>query len=208
MIQSNSQPSYPGIGAVVMAAGLSQRMGEPKMLLPWGNQTVIEKVVSTLLSTEVEEVVVVTGGVSDQIKTILSSREVRVVFNPNYADGVMLNSLRTGLTTLNQDLDAALIALGDNPQIEEGVVEKIISEYKNVRSRLIVPSYDNRRGHPWLVDKSLWQPLIQWDNQLTLRDFLNFYKQDIHYLKVDSASVLMDLDTPDDYQKQRPDFMK
>src|ERR1035437_9111342 len=108
MIQKHSLS--PHIGAVVMAAGLSKRMGKPKMVLPWGEQTVIQKVISTLLSTEIKEVVVVSGGARDEIKAALSSQPVQIVFNPDYADGIMLNSLRVGLTALNQNLDAALIA--------------------------------------------------------------------------------------------------
>jgi molybdenum cofactor cytidylyltransferase len=205
MVQKHSQLSDAGIGAVVLAAGLSERMGKPKMILSWGKQTVIEKVTSTLLSTEVKEVVVVTGGLNDQIKAALSNQTVQVVFNPDYADGIMLNSLRVGLKALNPKLNAALIALGDNPQIEAGIVGNIIAEYKNTRSRLIVPSYDMRRGHPWLVENSLWQTLIEWDNDRTLRDFLNQFSQEINYLNVDTPSVLMDLDTPDEYENQKPD---
>jgi molybdenum cofactor cytidylyltransferase len=200
-------PEHPvsvHIGAVVMAAGLSKRMGKQKLVLPWGGQTVIEKVIATLFSSEVKEVVVVTGGASDEIKSALSDQPVQVVFNPDYADGIMLNSLRVGLKALDQSLDASLIALGDNPQIEQEIVEKIINEYKNTQSRLIVPSYDMRRGHPWLVDKSFWQTLIEWDINRTLRDFLNQYSKEIHYLPVNTASVVMDLDTPEDYESQKP----
>jgi len=204
MVKDNSLS--PRIGAVVLSAGLSQRMGKPKMVLPWGDQTVIEKVISTLLATEVIEVVVVTGGINEEIKAALSGRPVQIVFNPDYADGIMLNSLRVGLEALKQDLEAALIALGDNPQIEERTVEMIVNEYKNVQSRIIVPSYNMRRGHPWLVDKSLWHALAQWDINRTLRDFLNQYSEEIHYLNVDTPSVVMDLDTPEDYESQKPSF--
>jgi molybdenum cofactor cytidylyltransferase len=205
MIKDNSLSFC--IGAVVLAAGLSKRMGKPKMVLPWGDQTVIEKVISTLLATEVKEVVVVTGGVNEEIKAALSGRPVQIVFNPDYADGIMLNSLRVGLKALKQDLDAALIALGDNPQIEERTVEMIVNDYKNVQSRIIVPSYDMHRGHPWLVNKNLWQALIQWDINQTLRDFLNQYSEEIHYINMDTPSVVMDLDTPEDYESQKP-FLK
>lgn len=206
MIRGNSQPAYNRVGAVVLAAGLSKRMGKPKMVLPWGKQTVIEKVVSTLLSAEVSEIVVVTGATHDEIKSALSKRPAQIVFNPNYADNIMINSLRVGLTALNPNLDAVLIALGDNPQIEQRIVKEIITEYINLQARIIVPSYALRRGHPWLVDKSLWQTLIDWDNQLTLRDFLNQHDQEIHYLNVDTPSIVMDLDTPDEYESQRPDI--
>ncbi len=206
MMQEKTTTSH--IGAVVMAAGLSQRMGKPKMILPWGKQTVIEKVVATLLLTSVDEVVVVTGGVINEIKAALGNQPVQVVLNPDFADGIMLNSLRIGLKALNQNLEAVLIALGDNPQIEDRIVEKIISEYKNVHARIIVPSYELSRGHPWLVDKSLWQALIQWDNHRTLRDFLNQYSDEIHYLNVDTPSVVMDLDTPEDYENQNPGLTK
>jgi molybdenum cofactor cytidylyltransferase len=193
------------IGAVVLAAGESRRMGRPKMALPWQNTTVIGKVVSTLASSGVEEIVVVTGGDRGAVEAALRDLPARPVLNPDYQEGEMLSTFKTGLAALPEEVEAALIALGDQPQIEGWVVKSVISAYRSSGAALVVPSYNRRRGHPWLLDRSLWQEAFALPPPATLRDFLILNAGKIHYLLVDTGSILLDLDTPEDYSSyQRP----
>jgi molybdenum cofactor cytidylyltransferase len=191
------------IGAVVLAAGLSQRMGRPKMILPWGDTTVIGRVVSVLL-TEVDEVVVVTGGAKNEVEVALEKLPVRTVFNPDFANGEMLLSLKVGLASFPDDIEATLIALGDQPQIEESVVQQVISGYKQTKSSVVVPSYQMRRGHPWLLAHPLWDTVFDLQPPNTLRDFLRNHAAQINYIEVENPSIIQDLDTPDDYHCFRP----
>jgi molybdenum cofactor cytidylyltransferase len=69
---------------------------------------------------------------------------------------------------------------------------------------LVIPSYQMRRGHPWLVSRSLWNELLELKPPETLRSFLNRHLEDIHYVEVDNAGILLDLDTPGDYEKHKP----
>ena len=192
------------IGAVVLAAGLSQRMGRPKMILPWGDTTVITRVVSVLLTAKVDDVVVVTGGARDEVEVALQGLPVQTLFNPDYANGEMVFSLKVGLASIPDDIEATLIALGDQPQIEESVVQQVIAGYKQTKSSVVVPSYQMRRGHPWLVDKSHWDEIRSMHSPQSLRDFLNRHANEIHYVNVDNDSILQDLDTPEDYLKSKP----
>lgn len=191
------------IAAVVLAAGLSRRMGRPKLVLPWGETTVIGQVVDVLLEAGASPVVVVSGGAHAQVEQALLGRPVRLAFNPRFAEDQMIVSLQTGLAELPDSIEATLVALGDQPQIERQVARAVMIEYQTSRAALVVPSYQMRRGHPWLVDRTLWPALIALHPPDTLRDFLSTHAGQIRYLAVETASVLQDLDTPEDYERYR-----
>ena len=103
---------------VILAAGLSTRMGKPKMILPWGKSTIIGTVVSTLAATGLKKIIVVTGGASREIEEVLSGFSQQIVFNPMYENGEMLYSIQTGLSVLPSNIHAALVVLGDQPQMQ------------------------------------------------------------------------------------------
>lgn len=191
------------ICAVVLAAGLSSRMGVPKMALPWRDTTVLGAVVEALATAGVHQVRVVLGANRDVVEKILDGLPVTVarVFNPNYANGEMMDSIRAGLAGLGDEVKAALIVLGDQPQLEPEVVSALIESCRKSGALLTVPSYRMRRGHPWLIGRPLWGELINMEVGDTMRDFLNRHAEEINYVNVNSTSVLQDLDTPEDYRK-------
>ncbi|MFN2237660.1 MAG: NTP transferase domain-containing protein [Anaerolineales bacterium] len=189
------------IGAVVLAAGLSRRMGRPKMTLPWQDTTVIGRVVSVLLDACIEDVLVVTGGARRDVENVLVGLPVSTIFNPDYRNGEMMQSLRVGLNALHNEINAAMVVLGDQPQIELDVVKSILSAYKRGHHIIVVPSFQYRRGHPWLVDRALWDVLLNENAISTMRQFLNQFGKQIHYVDVSTASIFQDLDTPEDYLK-------
>jgi molybdenum cofactor cytidylyltransferase len=193
-----------GIGAVVLAAGLSRRMGEPKLVLPWAERTVIEQVVGTLQAAGVGEVVVVTGGFREQVQTALANWPVKLTYNPDHVVSEMLVSLQVGARELSGEIAALLVVLGDQPLIEAGVVRAVVAAYRAGGAKIIIPSYQMRRGHPWLVERSLWPHLLSLTPEQTMRDFLTAHSGEIQYVTVDSPGILKDMDTPEDYQAQRP----
>ena len=145
------------VAAVVLAAGRSQRMGQPKMVLPWGDTTVIGQVVRTLSLAQLREIVVVTGGARQEVEAALKEFPARTVYNPRYAEDQMALSLQVGLASLSPGMDAALIALGDQPQIQLEVVQQVLRGYQESRALLVFPSYQMRRGHPWIIARQLWE---------------------------------------------------
>lgn len=192
------------IGAVVLAAGQSRRMGRPKMLLPWGETTVIGQVVRVLARGGVEDCVVVTGGAAGEVGAALQGLPARTVFNPRYTEEDMVFSLQAGLAELGPEVEAALVALGDQPQAKAGVVQAVIAAFRVSEAALVIPSYHMRRGHPWLLRRDLWPVVFALQEGETLRDFLNAHKDRILYLPVETPTVLRDLDTPEDYDRERP----
>jgi molybdenum cofactor cytidylyltransferase len=118
-------------------------------------------------------------------------------------DGDMLSSMKVGLRTQKPSAQAALICLGDQPQIEEGSVRSVCEAFRKSGSNLVVPSYQMRRGHPWLVARPLWEEILSLQ-EMSLREFLNIHTNEIEYVSVETPTVLQDLDTPEDYLKYKP----
>jgi molybdenum cofactor cytidylyltransferase len=186
------------ISAIILAAGQSKRMGKPKMLLPWDKSTVLQTVITTFQAAGVDDILVVTGGARTQVEELIG-QTAQTVYNENFEYGEMLSSIQMGLKYKLSESSAALIALGDQPQVQVKVIRRVLQEYKQTNSSIIVPSYQMRRGHPWLVARDLWEEILNIPFDGTEREFLNNHAKEIHYLKIDSPSILQDLDTPQDY---------
>ena len=103
------------ISAIILAAGQSKRMGQPKMLLPWRKSTVIEHVISTFLNAGIEDLVVITGGAQDQVERAIAPYPIQKIHNEEYAAGEMLSSIQRGLRAAPSQAQAGLIGLGDQP---------------------------------------------------------------------------------------------
>jgi molybdenum cofactor cytidylyltransferase len=205
------------ISAIILAAGESRRMGQPKMLLPWGNVSVLEHVISVFVRTGIEDILVVTGAVREQIEEAVvkygKHYPVRSVHNKNYSHGEMLSSLQCGLRAIAHPplssaegaTAAALVGLGDQPQVQERSVRLVREAFMQTKSPLVIPSFQMRRGHPWLVARPLWAELLEMHPPQSARNFLNAHSDDIHYVNTDTPSIFADLDTPEDYQASHPD---
>ena len=189
------------IGAIVLAAGESKRMGRPKMTLQWNSRTVIGQVVHVLLDGGVDDVIVVTGGAHSEVENAIAGMGVRSVHNPDFANGEMIQTLQIGLKNLKKDVLASLVVLGDQPQIEVDVVRTVISAFEQKNHSLVVPSYGRKRGHPWLIARTLWDRIFELRKSATMRQFLNRFASEIHYVNVDTNSIFQDLDTPEDYRR-------
>lgn len=199
------------ISAIVLAAGQSKRMGLPKMLLPWGETTVLGQVIETLKRTTIDQVIVVTGGYRSRVEALAASYRVRTMHNDKYKDGEMLSSLQCGLRKIHESLghkshlpEAALICLGDQPRIQSEIVQLIVDQYAKTEARIVVPSHQNRRGHPWLVAKTHWDEILHLEAPQTPRDFLNRHSSTISYINVEDSSIVSDIDTYEDYLQSRP----
>ncbi len=186
------------ISAVILAAGKSIRMGQQKMLMPWGNTTVLGKVIETLQAAEVKNITLVTNSTT---ALQITNYKLPITLNDG---GEMLVSIQLGLQAQKPSAEATLICLGDQPQVEERSVRSVCDAFRQNRSRIVVPSYQMRRGHPWLVTRELWDEVLQMRAPESMRDFLNAHKNDILYVEYDSPSILQDIDNPADYLKYKP----
>lgn len=191
------------ITALILAAGQSKRMGQPKMLLPWGETTVLGQVIATFKAAGIEDVLVVAGGAREQVEALVGD-SARTVFNPEFAQEEMLSSVQVGLAGLKLGVEAILIGLGDQPQVQERSVRLIVEIYYISGASIVVPSFQMRRGHPWLVARRHWDEIQRMRSPESLREFLKRHADEIHYVTMDNISILQDLDTPKDYLKSKP----
>jgi molybdenum cofactor cytidylyltransferase len=163
--------------------------------------------VSVLAQAGACEVVVVTGGDREQVEAALgglatAGLPIRTAYNPRFEEDSMLLTLQAGIRALPESVQAALVALGDQPHILDGTVRQVIAAYRLGGAPLVVPSYNMRRGHPWLVDHCLWPDLLRRTPPETPRSFLGDHSARIEYVTVDSDTILRDLDTPEDYRRE------
>lgn len=196
----------PQLAAIILAAGKSTRMGTPKMVLPWGERSVLGQVIFTLSTADIKKIIVVTGGYQEIVAVEAQKFGAEPVFNPDFDRGEMLSSIQVGLRATPTNFQACLIALGDNPQIELSVVRAMIGRFNFLmgRGKILVPSFQNRRGHPWIVHKSLWEEILALKPPQTMRDFFSAHAEQIVYEVVNTESILKDLDTPQDYEMGSP----
>jgi len=193
-----TQGSPAPIGGIVVAAGFSTRMGVFKLTLPWDSSTVIARVVQTLEEAGLEDIVVVTGHRADEVTRALTGMAARTVYNPRYDTGEMLSSIQVGLLALRREALAALICLGDQPQMEVGTVRAVLAAgYEVGWQQVVVPSHRKRAGHPILLPRGIWLKVLSTTG--TLRDVMKAEREHTRYADVDTPTVLADLDTLGDY---------
>ncbi len=193
------------VTAIVLAAGQSTRMGRSKPRLPFGQRSVVHQILSVLAECALAETVVVTGHEHEPLERHLAGWGVRLVHNPDFASGEMLSSLQAGLRTCRGD--AALVVLGDQPALERDVVDAVLAAYERGLGSVIIPSYQMRRGHPVLIDRRHWGALLALPEGQTMRGFFQAAAAAIYHVATDAASVLRDMDTPADYERELADFL-
>lgn len=192
------------IGAVVLAAGMSSRMGQPKVLLPWtGRKTIIEQIIEQLVLSRLDYITVVTGNKAPEVRQLAEKMGVETAYNSHYRTGEMLSSLKTGLAAMPAHVSAALVVLGDQPRIQPRVIGQVLTAYAEGKGKIVAPSYQKRRGHPILIDRRYWPEILALPTDGAPRDVINAHASEIAYVNVDTDSVLRDVDTPEDYSQER-----
>lgn len=199
-------------GALLLAAGGSTRMRRPKLLLPWGEQTVIGASLGALLDAPVEWIGLVTGALGDSIgrraRTAYrlwpesEEREkpfLRVIHNPAWQEG-MGRSLALGLEHVRPHLDGLFIALGDMPAVPTAIYEGLAASFRRSPDQIFRPVYQGRPGHPVLFPMALLHGVSPTGDE-GLRQVLLAHKERVRLIDVADQGVVLDLDTPEAYRK-------
>jgi molybdenum cofactor cytidylyltransferase len=191
------------IWAVVLAAGESRRMGTQKLLLPFGDTTVVGAVVRTALASRAGGTIVVLGADRDAVRGELADRGVGFAVNNDYSLG-MLSSVQAGFRALPAGARAAVVMLGDQPFLAAGVVDAVIAAYEEGGRGLVIPTFGGRRGHPLLIDLKFRDEVLGLDQADGLRRLMRSHPGDIREVEAGDANILRDLDTPEDYVGVKP----
>jgi molybdenum cofactor cytidylyltransferase len=196
-------PTY--ISALLLAAGMSERMGEVKQLLVLGERRMIEVSLSNLLASRVDEVIIVLGFAADEIRPFVQGKErVQVVINPQFEAG-MSNSIQCGLRAVDPCCSGVLIALADQPFIPADVIDTLIERFTAGKKGIVLPVYHGQRGHPVILSRQYEPELLALSGDAGGRAIVRSHPDDVLEVEVNDKGVVMDIDQPEDYQKIQGD---
>jgi molybdenum cofactor cytidylyltransferase len=185
------------ISAIVLAAGQAKRFGRCKQVQRLGDKTILDHVLDNVRASRIENIVVVLGAHADEIREKVRIVE-RIVTNDDFASG-MSSSIQAGLRALPQDVEAALIVLGDQPFVTPHTIDLLIEEYRRSRPGVVIPTYHGFRGNPVLVDRSLFAEMLGIRGDIGCRAIFGEHPQSMVKVPVDDRGVLADIDTKEDF---------
>ena len=185
------------VSAILLAAGSSKRMGQPKQLLPLGNKPVIRHCLDNLVAAGIKDIVVVLSQRESEILNSMKDLPVQIVFNEN-PESEMAESVRIGLRTLTDFSTGVLVHLSDHPLVSAKTLKSIVQCHLEIPDKIIIPQYKGKRGHPSLFPKPVIDEIFV---GLTLRDIIKRDSSRIKFLDVDDEGVILDMDTKEDYEK-------
>jgi molybdenum cofactor cytidylyltransferase len=186
------------VAAIVLAAGMSKRMGTMKQLVKMGERTLLETTLSAVQSSRIQETILVLGYQADEIlKTVKLPSTIQFVTNESYEKG-MSTSIRAGISAISPDSAAALIVLADQPFLKPSIINALIEEYESTDAAILLPVYKGFRGNPVLIDRSLFPEMMQIEGDIGCRSLFGIHADKIHKVPVDDIGVLIDIDSPED----------
>ncbi|MGH7766620.1 MAG: nucleotidyltransferase family protein [Candidatus Binatia bacterium] len=189
------------IVAVVLSAGESRRMGRPKALLPIGEVSFMERIVTTLQATTVEKIVVVLGHNAADIKTKIAHLPVTIVVNPHHAQG-QLSSLVAAIRSLQAEkVDGILVHLVDHPFVNPGLVNRMIESFYQSKKLIVVPKWHGRRGHPVIFSSRLFDELLAAPLDQGAKSVVHAHASETLEIETEEEGITFDIDTPEDYRR-------
>jgi molybdenum cofactor cytidylyltransferase len=188
------------LSAIILAAGLSSRMGRFKPLLPLGPVTVVERVSGLYRGAGINDICVVTGHQADAVRAVLAPHGVRWVENKDYAQG-MFSSLVAGIGALPAESTGFFVHPVDIPLVRRSTVTALAQRFQDDPEAVLHPTFDGRRGHPPLVPAGLAPAILRWSGQGGLRGFWNCRPIAMKEMPVADEAILLDLDTEAHHQK-------
>ncbi|HWD28345.1 MAG TPA: molybdopterin-binding/glycosyltransferase family 2 protein [Rhizomicrobium sp.] len=189
-------PRLPRIGAVVLAAGLSSRMGGNKLLTPVGGKPMVRHAVEAALASAAAPVVVVTGHAGGAVREALAPLAVTFVDNPDFSKGLS-TSLKRGLSALPDDVDGAVIVLGDMPGVTGALIDTLIAAFDPSEDRAIcVAARGGKRGNPVLWARRFFPEMLAIEGDVGARQLMVQYGEMVCEVEAADDAPLTDIDTP------------
>lgn len=193
-----------GVGAVVLAAGMSRRMkgpgAEPKQLLRLSGKPLLQHTLDNVRRSQVDEIVLVLGFAADAVRQQVVADGVRVVVNPEYDQG-MGTSIRAGLPGLSAGTKAAFVVLADQPFVQPETLDRMIASHRESAAEITLPLYRGFRGNPVLLDRAVFPEVMGLSGDVGCRAIFGSHTQGIHKLTVDDPGILLDIDSFEDFEK-------
>lgn len=193
------------VGAIILAAGASTRMGRQKMLLPFAGSTVVAHVADQCARGGLDAVHVVVGYDAAEVSQALTGKPCLVIYNPDHETG-MLSSVRAGLASAALEWTAAFIVLGDQPLLYPGVIERLLDSATANPEKLIAPTFGGKRGHPLVLPRLFWPEVLTQYDEVGLRGVLHAHEDRIVTVDMDTDVILKDMDWQQDYDALREEW--
>lgn len=188
------------VAGVILAAGASSRLGRPKQLLDFGGQPLIRRVVRIALESRLDSVTVVLGAATDQIEPFLFDMDVAVVINPDFESG-QASSMRAGLSSLSEDVEAVIFLLGDQPTMTAENVDAVITSFQGSGAEIVQARYAGGvSGHPVLFSRTLVPDLTSITGDEGARGVIRTHRDNVRYVDFDHEPP-PDIDTSEDYTR-------
>lgn len=193
------------ISGIVLAAGASSRMGQAKAALPVGitGETVVARVIRTLIEGGLPRVVVVAGAHIDAVRLAMPAHEsrARLIEHPGWEQG-QLSSLLAGLAAIDEpQLQAAMVTLVDVPLVSASTVATVIAEWRRTRAPIVRPANGARHGHPVIFDRSVFADLRAADLTVGAKAVFATHQDRVLNVEVKDPGAFEDIDTPEDYKR-------
>ena len=187
------------ISGLVLGAGASTRFGSPKQLLPYKTTTLLGWVVSQAAhATGLDEVLVVLGRASEEIRDRVDFGGARVVDNPVFTEGCS-SSYRSGIAALNPNSNAVMIVLGDQPGVSPNVINRVAADWRENGGEIVLCNYEGRRGHPMLFARSFFERLVALHGDKAAWKLVDANPQLVREVSFDMPAP-RDIDTLEDFE--------
>ena len=196
MIRPNK---LPFVSAIILAAGLSVRMGCPKLLMPLGRSTILDTTVRNYLDSEVSEIIVVLGPKPERSAKLLSNYPVKIAVNYEHAKG-MSSTIKAGLNTINSKARGIMLALADQPLVNAEIINQLLEVFRVNKSHIIMPVYKEKRGHPVIFSSIYMHELLMLDGDAGAREVIIRHQDNVSEVRVYCNGVIIDIDSQQDYQ--------
>ena len=187
------------VAGIILAAGQSTRLGRPKQLLDICGMSAIRRVAEAAVASPLDATIVVVGNAAAEIERELTSLDVLIVPNPNYAEG-QSTSMRAGLRALPDGVDAALFLLGDQPAMTPEIIMAVVDSYRDFGRSIVQARYRGVPGHPVLFDRSLFSALDSVTGDRGARHVIARQPERVQFAELDQDAPL-DIDTEADYER-------
>jgi molybdenum cofactor cytidylyltransferase len=186
------------VAAVVLAAGRSTRMGAVnKMIAEIGGKPLVRIAAEQAIASKASPVIVVTGHEREKVEAALDGLNVRFANNPDYADGLG-TSLRTGIAAVPAEADGAVVLLGDMPQIDAALIDKLVAAFDPEKGALVVvPTIEGRRGNPVIWARRFFPDLMAVTGDVGARHVIGNVAEAVAEVAVSDPAITVDVDTPD-----------
>jgi molybdenum cofactor cytidylyltransferase len=189
------------IGAVVLAAGRSSRMGAHKLLLPLGGRALVTYAVAAACVSAADPVVVVLGHDAERVRAALPPARYRTVTNAAYGEG-MATSLRVGIAALPA-VAGALVLLADQPLMTSAALDAMIAEARRLPHAIVRAAYDGRPGHPVCFPSRLFPELLAATGDEGGRSVLARHRNAVRLVQLGAPALDLDVDAPEQYEALR-----